>query len=104
MIALWISWFCLLFAIIIAYVLLMDQDAWRVHFAQFDDTGQRIAPSWHKSRVMLVVIRILLGCSALALLMHFVLPAQLGEIAPTPPNNTKNDSNQTFFGNAPIRA
>ena len=101
MIALWISWFCLLFAIIIAYVLLMDQDACRVHFAQFDDTGQRIAPSWHKSRVMLVVIQILLGCSALALLMHFVLPA--GETPPTPSKNT-NDTNQTFFGNASIRA
>lgn len=85
MIALWISWFCLLVSIIIAYVLLMDQESWRAHFMEFDDTGQRIQKYWHKSRIILTIIQGLLGLSAFALLMHFVLPA--ADSAPKTPAN-----------------
>tara|TARA_B000000437_G_C11600707_1_gene287274 strand:- start:165 stop:506 length:342 start_codon:yes stop_codon:yes gene_type:complete len=97
--ALWISWFCLLFAIIIAYTLLMDKDAWRVHFVEMSATGEEQPTPWHKSRKMLTVIQALLAFSAFFLLMHFVLPRHDGGNTPIdtlpPINNTRANSTAT---------
>ena len=83
---LWASWFCLLFSIAISYALLMDKEAWRVYFVQYDDeTAQNRPTPWHKSKIMLYVIRVLLGFSAFFLLMHFVVPKG-GESSPKGPD------------------
>lgn len=100
---LWASWTCLLFSIVIAYALLMDKEAWRVYFVQYDDeTAQNRPMPWHKSKIMLYVIRLLLGFSAFFLLMHFVVPKG-GNTPKTPetpiPANISNNAttNKTFF-------
>ena len=87
MIALWVSWFFLLFAFILAYKLLMDRDAWKVHFVEMSAIAEPLPTPWHKSKVMLTVIQGLLACSAFSLLMHFVLPHSIDgqDIQPLPP-------------------
>ena len=87
MIALWVSWFFLLFAFILAYKLLMDRDAWKVHFVEMSALAEPLPTPWHKSKVMLTVIQGLLACSAFSLLMHFVLPHSIDgqDIQPLPP-------------------
>ena len=100
MIALWVSWFFLLFAFILAYKLLMDRDAWKVHFVEMSAIAEPLPTPWHKSKVMLTVIQGLLACSALSLLMHFVLPHSIDgqDIEPLPPVPTivpVNHSNHT---------
>lgn len=104
---LWASWFCLLFAIMIAYALLMDKEAWRVYFVQYDDeTTQNRPIPWHKSKITLYVIKGLLAFSAFFLLLHFVLPSsndqedRAPEIphTPAPANISYNHTeNKTFL-------
>lgn len=100
---LWASWTCLLFSIVISYALLMDKEAWRVYFVQYDDeTAQNRPTPWHKSKIMLYVIRVLLVFSAFFLLMHFVVPKGGEETPktpekPVPANILNNTTNKTFL-------
>ena len=87
MIALWVSWVFLLIAFALAYKLLMDRDAWKVHFVEMSATAEQLPTPWHKSKVMLTVIWGLLACSAFSLLLHFILPHSIDghDIQPLPP-------------------
>jgi hypothetical protein len=100
MIALWVSWVFLLMAFGLTYKLLMDRDAWKVHFVEMSAIAEPLPTPWHKSKVMLTVIQGLLACSALSLLMHFVLPHSIDgqniqPLSPVPQVMPVNHTNHT---------